>query len=55
MIEAFALILASFSLSISIVGLILHIGLIQVKNNKADKFEKYRNEDGLLGRKKVKK
>ena len=50
--SSFALIFATLALCVSIVSILLHIGVIRISESKPDKFEKYRNEDGLLGKKK---
>ena len=47
-----SLILSTLALCVSIVSILLHIGIIRIDKPKPDKYEKYRNEDGLLGNKK---
>jgi hypothetical protein len=50
--ESFALIFATLALSMASVGLMIQFGIINVMRSKPDKYEKFRNTDGLLGRKK---
>lgn len=47
-----SLILSTLALCVSIVSILLHIDIIRISKPKPDKYEKYRNEDGLLGNKK---
>lgn len=50
--SSFALIFATFALCVSILCFLLHVDVIRISKPKPDKYEKYRNEDGLLGNKK---
>jgi len=45
-------ILSTIAICISIVSILLYTGILRIDKPKPDKFEKYRNEDGLLGKKK---
>ena len=47
-----SLILSTLALCVSILCFLLHIDVIRISKPKPDKYEKYRNEDGLLGNKK---
>lgn len=48
-----SLIFSMLALTISIIGLLLSLNILTVNRNKEDKYQKYRNEDGLLTKKRI--
>jgi len=47
-----SVILSTFAICLASLALLANFGIIQFNKGKPDKYEKYRNNDGLLGRKK---
>lgn len=52
MINILLAIVVTLSLSLSIVSLLINLDIIIINKPKTDKYEKYRNEYGLLGKRK---
>jgi hypothetical protein len=50
--NSIALIFSTLALCVSILCLLFCLDILRISKPKPDKYEKYRNEDGLLGNKK---